>query len=66
MEVSLERYRLAALPAKFREQQQHQHQQHQSNNEDKRLQPRVATKVFSDSQILNRDRLSLQNVLSQW
>ena len=72
MEVSLERYRLAALPAKFREQQQqqqhHHHQQplYYSNNDEKRLQPRVPNKVFLNSQILSRDRLSLQNVLSQW
>ncbi len=74
MEVSLERYRLAALPAKFREQQQQQ-QQHQLpqqqqqqpiSHEDKRLQPRVPTKAFANSQILNRDRVSLQNVLNQW
>jgi len=78
MEVSLERYRLAALPAKFRE-QQHQQQQHQllqrqqqqllqhpSNQEDKRLQPRVPTKVFANSQILVRDRAPLQNILNQW
>lgn len=67
MEVSLERYRLAALPAKFREQQQH-HQQPQQpvNHEDKRLQPRVPTKAFANSQILNRDRLALHNVLNQW
>lgn len=69
MEVSLERYRLAALPAKFREQQQQQQQQlpqQPVNHEDKRLQPRVPTKAFANSQILNRDRLPLQNVLNQW
>ena len=70
MEVSLERYRLAALPAKFREQQQQhqipQQQQQPVNHEDKRLQPRVPTKAFANSQILNRDRVSLQNVLNQW
>lgn len=65
MEVSLERYRLAALPAKFREQQQQMPQQ-PVNQEDKRLQPRVPTKAFANSQILNRDRVSLQNVLNQW
>ena len=79
MEVSLERYRLAALPAKFREQQHQQQQQQQllqkqqqqqqqqpSNQEDKRLQPRVPTKVFANSQILVRDRAPLQNILNQW
>lgn len=65
MEVSLERYRLAALPAKFREQQQQLPQQ-PVNHEDKRLQPRVPTKAFANSQILNRERISLQNVLNQW
>jgi len=79
MEVSLERYRLAALPAKFREQQHQQQQKQQlqhkqqqqllqqpSNQEDKRLQPRVPTKVFANSQILVRDRAPLQNILNQW
>jgi len=78
MEVSLERYRLAALPAKFREQQHQQQQQQQLqqkqqqllqqpfNQEDKRLQPRVPTKVFANSQILVRDRAPLQNILNQW
>lgn len=41
MELSLERYRYAALPNKFRE-----------NCEDKRLQPRVSLKLFPGSQIL--------------
>ena len=41
MELSLERYRFAALPEKFRE-----------RSEDKRLQPRVSSKFFSGSQIL--------------
>lgn len=41
MELSLERYRYAALPNKFRE-----------NSEDIRLQPRVSLKLFPGSQIL--------------
>lgn len=41
MELSLERYRYAALPNKFRE-----------RSEDKRLQPRVLLKLFPGSQIL--------------
>lgn len=41
MELSLERYRYAALPNKFRE-----------RSEDKRLQPRVSLKLFPGSQIL--------------
>ncbi|CAB0014581.1 unnamed protein product [Nesidiocoris tenuis] len=41
MELSLERYRYAALPYKFRE-----------NSDDKRMQPRVSCKFFPGSQIL--------------
>lgn len=41
MELSLERYRYAALPNKFRE-----------RSEDKHLQPRVSLKLFPGSQIL--------------
>ena len=41
MELSLERYRYAALPNKFRE-----------RSEDKRLQPRASIKLFPGSQIL--------------
>jgi hypothetical protein len=41
MELSLERYRYAALPNKFRE-----------NSEDKRLQPRVSLKLFPGSQLI--------------
>lgn len=74
MEVSLERYRLAALPAKFREQQQQQpapqpvqhHQQQQQQPEDKRMQPRVPTKAFANSQILTKERLPLQSILNGW
>lgn len=43
MELSLERYRYAALPNKFKD---------NSTNEDKRLQPRVSLKLFAGSQIL--------------
>jgi hypothetical protein len=42
IELSLERYRFAALPNKFREQ-----------SEDKRLQPRMSCKLFPGSQLLN-------------
>lgn len=41
MELSLERYRFAALPNKFKE-----------KSEDKKLQPRVSVKLFPGSQIL--------------
>lgn len=43
MELSLERYRYAALPNKFRE-----------NSEDKRLQPRVSLKLFPGSQLITQ------------
>nr|CAD7588710.1 unnamed protein product [Timema genevievae] len=55
MELSLERYRYAALPNKFRE-----------NSEDKRLQPRVSLKLFPGSQILVQDKMSYQRVLNTW
>ncbi|XP_049810586.1 uncharacterized protein LOC126253356 [Schistocerca nitens] len=55
MELSLERYRYAALPNKFRE-----------NCEDKRLQPRVFLKFFPDSQILVQDKTSYHRVLNNW
>uniref|UniRef100_A0A146KZ69 BTB/POZ domain-containing protein 19 n=3 Tax=Lygus hesperus TaxID=30085 RepID=A0A146KZ69_LYGHE len=55
MELSLERYRYAALPYKFRE-----------SSEDKRLQPRVSLKLFPGSQILVNDKCCYQRVLNQW
>lgn len=68
IEVSLERYRLAALPAKFRDHQHHPSPLpvHQQQQEDKRLQPRVPSKAFANSQILSKDRLPLQTVLNSW
>lgn len=42
MELSLERYRFAALPYKFSS----------SSSEDKRLRPRLSLKLFPGSQIL--------------
>ena len=71
MEVSLERYRLAALPAKFREQQQQQLQPppqpiQQQAAEDKRMQPRIPTKAFANSLILTKERLPLQSILNGW
>lgn len=48
MELSLERYRYAALPNKFRE-----------NSEDKRLQPRVSLKLFPGSQLITQVMSSL-------
>ncbi|XP_014260319.1 uncharacterized protein LOC106672966 [Cimex lectularius] len=55
MELSLERYRFAALPYKFRE-----------STEDKRLQPRVSLKLFPGSQILVQDKCCYQRVLNSW
>ncbi|KAB7503220.1 BTB/POZ domain-containing protein 9 [Armadillidium nasatum] len=57
MELSLERYRYAALPNKFKD---------NSTNEDKRLQPRVSLKLFSGSQLLANDKTSLQRILNNW
>lgn len=45
MELSLERYRFAALPTKFKDNTA-------ATSEDKRLKPRVSLKFFSGSQIL--------------
>ncbi|KAK6632529.1 hypothetical protein RUM43_013297 [Polyplax serrata] len=55
IELSLERYRYAALPNKFRE-----------RSEDKKLQPRVSLSFFAGSQILVQDKISFQRVLNSW
>ncbi|XP_059469186.1 uncharacterized protein LOC132192950 isoform X2 [Neocloeon triangulifer] len=63
IELSLERYRFAALPNKFREQ-----------SEDKRYQPRMSCSLFPGSQILSLtgsnsfgdDKLSYQRILNEW
>ncbi|XP_014281208.1 serine-enriched protein isoform X2 [Halyomorpha halys] len=55
MELSLERYRYAALPNKFRE-----------SLEDKRLQPRLSLKLFPGSHILVQDKMGYQRVLNSW
>ncbi|XP_022207548.1 uncharacterized protein LOC111064169 [Nilaparvata lugens] len=55
MELSLERYRYAALPNKFRE-----------RSEDKRLQPRVSLKLFPGSSILVDEKTSYQRLLNSW
>ncbi|KRJ97318.1 uncharacterized protein LOC6526889 isoform X2 [Drosophila yakuba] len=56
MELSLERYRYAALHA------------NKMMDNDKRLQPRltVAVNMFPGSQILKNDNLALQTVLNNW
>lgn len=54
MELSLERYRYAALhPNKL-------------VDNDKRLQPRLTVNMFPGSQILRNDKLALQGVLNGW
>ncbi|XP_020999865.1 BTB/POZ domain-containing protein 9 [Parasteatoda tepidariorum] len=54
MELSLERYRFAALPNKF------------SHSEDKRIQPRTSLKLFQGSQLLSGEKLHLQRMLNAW
>ncbi|CAG0881812.1 unnamed protein product [Darwinula stevensoni] len=56
MELSLERYRAAALPQKFNEAPQ----------QDRRLQPRSAAKFFPGSQILAGEEKGFQRLLNQW
>nr|XP_018913693.1 PREDICTED: uncharacterized protein LOC109041728 [Bemisia tabaci] len=55
IELSLERYRYAALPNKFRE-----------RSEDKKLQLRVALKFFPGSLILVKGKTCYQRLLNQW
>ncbi|XP_058808235.1 kelch-like protein 17 [Phymastichus coffea] len=55
IELSLERYRIAALPKK-----------HADNCSDKRLQPRVGPFLFPGSQILSKDKIGFQRLLNQW
>ena len=54
IEMSLERYRFAALPDKFK------------HIDDKRHQPRVSKKLFKGSQLLCGENLNLQRVLNSW
>ncbi|GAB1866107.1 BTB/POZ domain-containing protein 9 [Camponotus japonicus] len=55
IEMSLERYRYAALPNKYSE-----------ICSDKRLHPRVSPFLFPSSQILSRDKVGFQRLLNQW
>ncbi|XP_033208549.1 uncharacterized protein LOC117167604 [Belonocnema kinseyi] len=55
IELSLERYRYAALPKKFTE-----------VCTDKRLTPRVSPFMFPGSQILSRNKMPFQRLLNQW
>ncbi|XP_077997903.1 kelch-like protein diablo [Glandiceps talaboti] len=54
MELSLERYRFAAVPGRF------------DKDVDKRLRPRVCNKFFSGSEILKEDNFQFQQVLNNW
>ncbi|XP_047739160.1 uncharacterized protein LOC108682676 isoform X2 [Hyalella azteca] len=58
MELSLERYRFAALPPKFSDSS--------SASDDKRLRPRVSLKFFAGSQILVNELTSMQRLLNSW
>lgn len=55
MELSLERYRHAALPSKYTE-----------GSEDQRLRPRVSPHLFPGSLILGQDKSHYQRVLNTW
>ncbi|KAK2713765.1 hypothetical protein QYM36_009599, partial [Artemia franciscana] len=55
IEVSLERYRFAALPTKFRE-----------NPVESRLKPRTSTRFFPGSTILSQNKTTLQKTLNAW
>jgi hypothetical protein len=54
IEISLERYRFAALPNKF------------NHSEDKRVQPRTSLKLFQGSQLLTGEKLQFQRILNTW
>ncbi|XP_076316734.1 BTB/POZ domain-containing protein 9 isoform X2 [Tachypleus tridentatus] len=54
MELSLERYRFAALPSRF------------AHSEDKRIQPRTSLKLFQGSQLLSGEKLQFQRLLNAW
>lgn len=54
MELSLERYKFAALPSKY------------SRSEDKKVQPRTSLKLFQGSQLLSGDKLHFQRILNAW
>lgn len=72
MELSLERYRHAALqtsksPANVPNQQGAPPQTgSQMSENDKRLQPRLLLNMFPGSCILKNDKLHLQSVLNGW
>ncbi|UYV60369.1 TLD [Cordylochernes scorpioides] len=53
IELSLERYRFAALPSKF-------------SQEDRRLQPRTCLRLFNNSTLLSGEKVQLQRLLNAW
>lgn len=55
MELSLERYRHAALPSKFPE-----------GAEDQRLRPRISPYLFPNSHIIGHDKSHFQRLLNVW
>ncbi|CAH1165789.1 unnamed protein product [Phyllotreta striolata] len=55
MELSLERYRHAALPSKYPE-----------ASEDQRLKPRISPHTFPGSTILGQDKSHFQRILNAW
>ncbi|XP_060535457.1 uncharacterized protein LOC132707569 [Cylas formicarius] len=55
MELSLERYRHAALPSKCPE-----------SSDDQRLRPRVSPQLFPGSMILGQDKSHFQRILNAW
>lgn len=54
IELSLERYRFAALPNKF------------AHSEDKRVQPRTSLKLFQGSLLLSGEKFQFQRILNCW
>lgn len=55
IEISLERYRFAALPNKFAH-----------SNDDHRRQPRIMDRLFHESHLLTGSNLQYQRVLNEW
>lgn len=55
MELSLERYRHAALPSKYPD-----------GTDDQRLRPRVSPHLFPGSHILGQEKSHYQRVLNAW
>lgn len=55
MELSLERYRHAALPSKYTD-----------GAEDQRLRPRISPHMFPGSLILSQDKSHYQRILNAW